>query len=82
MDPRNIVITEIGKVIELGHNGVKVNGTVPAGRVFVPLSSSRMSPLMAFQSQWLARWLFSKASMATVRSSSISRCFCQTDTLL
>ena len=35
MDPRNIVITEIGKVIELGHNGVKVNGTVPAGRVFV-----------------------------------------------
>ncbi|MCI9403290.1 MAG: ribonuclease J [Oscillospiraceae bacterium] len=35
MDPRNIVVTEIGKVIELSANAVKVTGTVPAGRVFV-----------------------------------------------
>ena len=35
MAPRNIVVTEIGKVIELSANAVKVTGTVPAGRVFV-----------------------------------------------
>ncbi len=35
MDPRNIVISDIGKVIEIGHNAVRINGTVPAGRVFV-----------------------------------------------
>ena len=35
MDPRNIVISDIGKVIELSQKEVKVTGTVPAGRVFV-----------------------------------------------
>ncbi|MDE6107138.1 MAG: ribonuclease J [Oscillospiraceae bacterium] len=35
MDPRNIVITEIGKVIELSPAGARITGTVPAGRVFV-----------------------------------------------
>ncbi len=34
MDPRNIVVADIGKVIELGRDA-RVNGTVPAGRVFV-----------------------------------------------
>ncbi|MBO5034154.1 MAG: ribonuclease J, partial [Oscillospiraceae bacterium] len=35
MDPRNIVVTEIGKVIELSAAGARITGTVPAGRVFV-----------------------------------------------
>ncbi len=35
MDPRNIVISDIGKVIEVSRDNVKINGTVPAGRVFV-----------------------------------------------
>lgn len=35
MDPRNIVISDIGKVIEISRNSVRINGTVPAGRVFV-----------------------------------------------
>ncbi len=35
MDPRNIVISDIGKVIELSHNAARINGVVPAGRVFV-----------------------------------------------
>ena len=35
MDPRNIIISDIGKVIELTANSAKINGTVPAGRVFV-----------------------------------------------
>ena len=35
MDPRNIIISDIGKVIELTPNSAKINGTVPAGRVFV-----------------------------------------------
>ena len=35
VDPRNIVISDIGKVIELTHNSIKINGTVPAGKVFV-----------------------------------------------
>ena len=35
MDPRNIVISDIGKVIEVGRDNVKINGVVPAGRVFV-----------------------------------------------
>ena len=35
MDPRNIVISDIGKVIELTQRSAKLNGTVPAGRVFV-----------------------------------------------
>ena len=35
MDPRNIVVTDIGKVMELDRNSIKVTGTVPSGRVFV-----------------------------------------------
>ena len=35
MDPRRIIISDIGKVIELTPNSAKINGTVPAGRVFV-----------------------------------------------
>ena len=35
MDPRHIIISDIGKVIELTPNSAKINGTVPAGRVFV-----------------------------------------------
>ncbi len=35
MDPRNIVVTDIGKVMELDRNSIKVNGSVPSGRVFV-----------------------------------------------
>ncbi|MCD7948604.1 MAG: ribonuclease J [Oscillospiraceae bacterium] len=35
MSPRNIIISDIGKVIELTPNSAKINGTVPAGRVFV-----------------------------------------------
>jgi ribonuclease J len=35
MDPRNIIISDIGKVIELTHNSAKLNGSVPAGKVFV-----------------------------------------------
>ncbi len=37
MDPRNIVVTEIGKVIELSPAGARITGTVPAGRVFVEI---------------------------------------------
>ena len=35
MNPKNIIISDIGKVIELTANSAKINGTVPAGRVFV-----------------------------------------------
>ncbi len=35
MNPKNIIISDIGKVIELTHNSCRINGTVPAGRVFV-----------------------------------------------
>ena len=35
MAPRNIVVTDIGKVMELDRNSIKVNGSVPSGRVFV-----------------------------------------------
>ena len=35
MDPRNVIISDIGKVIELTPGSAKLNGTVPAGRVFV-----------------------------------------------
>ena len=35
MDPRHIVISDVGKVIELTAKSVKVNGTVPSGKVFV-----------------------------------------------
>jgi len=35
MDPNNIIISDIGKVIELTADSIKINGTVPSGRVFV-----------------------------------------------
>jgi len=35
IDPRNIVISDIGKVIEVSANSIRIAGTVPAGRVFV-----------------------------------------------
>ena len=35
MEAKNIIISDIGKVIELTPNSAKLNGTVPAGRVFV-----------------------------------------------
>ena len=35
MDPRNIVISDVGRVIEVTQNGIKLNGSVPAGKVFV-----------------------------------------------
>lgn len=35
MDPRNIIITEVGKVIELTRDTARVAGTVPSGKVLV-----------------------------------------------
>lgn len=35
MSPKNVVVTEIGHVIELTRRSCKVNGTVPAGKVLV-----------------------------------------------
>ena len=35
MDPRRIIISDIGKIIEVTQNSIKLNGTVPAGKVFV-----------------------------------------------
>lgn len=35
MPPKNIIISDIGKVIELTPNSAKLNGSVPAGKVFV-----------------------------------------------
>ena len=35
MPPRNIVVSEIGRIIELSRDSIKLGGTVPAGRVFV-----------------------------------------------
>ena len=35
MDPGNIVIADIGKVIEVSPDSIRLNGTVPSGRVFV-----------------------------------------------
>ncbi len=35
MHPNNIIISDIGKVIELTPNSAKINGSVPAGKVFV-----------------------------------------------
>jgi ribonuclease J len=35
LDPNNILISDIGKVMEFTPNSAKINGTVPAGRVFV-----------------------------------------------
>ena len=35
MDPRNIVISDVGKVIEITPKHARINGTVPSGKVFV-----------------------------------------------
>ena len=35
MDPQNIVISDLGKVIEVTPKTIKLNGVVPAGQVFV-----------------------------------------------
>ena len=35
MHPGNIIISDIGKVVELTSNSAKINGTVPSGKVFV-----------------------------------------------
>ena len=35
MDPNNILISDVGKVMEFTPGSAKINGTVPAGRVFV-----------------------------------------------
>ena len=35
MDPRNIVISDVGKVIEITQKSARINGTVPSGKVFV-----------------------------------------------
>ena len=35
MDPRNIVIGDVGQVIEVSQKNIKINGTVPSGKVFV-----------------------------------------------
>jgi ribonuclease J len=35
MNPNNIVVTEIGKVIEVSRDNIKVTGTVPSGKVLV-----------------------------------------------
>ncbi len=35
MDPKNIIVTDIGRVIELTPGSIRINGTVPAGKVLV-----------------------------------------------
>ncbi len=35
MDPRNVIISDVGKVIEITPKHAKINGTVPSGKVFV-----------------------------------------------
>ncbi|MCI8477448.1 MAG: ribonuclease J [Oscillospiraceae bacterium] len=35
MNPKSIIISDVGRVIEFTPNSAKLNGTVPAGRVFV-----------------------------------------------
>ena len=35
MDPRNIIISDVGKVIELTPRSARINGTVPSGKVLV-----------------------------------------------
>ncbi len=35
MDPRNIVVSDVGKVIELSAKSCRINGTVPSGNVLV-----------------------------------------------
>lgn len=35
MDSKNIIISDIGKTVEVSENSFKISGTVPAGKVFV-----------------------------------------------
>lgn len=35
MDPRNIIISDVGSVIEITARSARINGTVPSGKVFV-----------------------------------------------
>ena len=35
MDPWNIIISDVGKVIEITQKNARINGTVPSGKVFV-----------------------------------------------
>ena len=35
MDPQNIFVSDIGKVIEIDEDGARFNGTVPAGKVLI-----------------------------------------------
>ena len=35
MDPKHIVISDVGKVIEVTQKDIRINGTVPSGKVFV-----------------------------------------------
>lgn len=35
MDPKNVIISDVGRVIELTANSARINGTVPSGKVFV-----------------------------------------------
>ena len=35
MDPRNVIISDVGRVIELTPDSAKLNGTVPSGKVLV-----------------------------------------------
>ncbi len=35
MNPNNIIISDVGRVIELTADSARINGTVPSGRVFV-----------------------------------------------
>ena len=35
MAPRNIIISDVGKVIEITQKNARINGTVPSGKVFV-----------------------------------------------
>ena len=35
MDPKNIIISDVGSVIEITAKSAKINGTVPSGKVFV-----------------------------------------------
>ena len=35
MNPKNVIISDIGKVIELSRSSAKINGTVPAGKMLV-----------------------------------------------
>ena len=35
MDPRNIVISDVGRVIEVSQKSIRLSGTVPSGKVFV-----------------------------------------------